>query len=320
MLKQLAKSLPGIVLKSRADNTVKKYMNGFQKWKKWCSDTGSTYFPAEDITVALYLIGMMQSSNSPLPVYDAFYSIKWVHDIRNVKNPCTSKITIAVKDAAGRILEYRKSKKEPVTPEHLIKLAEKYGHRNATLKDVRMLTMCLLSYAGFLRWSELASLRCCDIQFLGEYLNIFIQKSKTDQYRDGHWLVVAKTGNVTCPYEMLRRYFSLAKLNTATEVFVFRALSFFKKDNGYRLRKENKSLSYTRTREVVLDAFESIGMDKKRFGLHSLRAGGATEAANAGVKDRLFKKHGRWRSENAKDGYVKDNIKERLSVSLKLGI
>ena len=79
----------------------------------------------------------------------------------------------------------------------------------------------------------------------------------------------------------------------------------------YRLRKENKCLSYTKTREIVLDAFESIGMDKKRFGLHSLRAGGATAAANAGVKDRLFKKHGRWRSENAKDGYVKDNIKER---------
>ena len=39
--------------------------------------------------------------------------------------------------------------------------------------------------------------------------------------------------------------------------------------------------------------------------LHSLRAGGATSAANVGIPDRLFKRHGRWASENAKDGYVK---------------
>jgi hypothetical protein len=30
----------------------------------------------------------------------------------------------------------------------------------------------------------------------------------------------------------------------------------------------------------------------------------------------MFKRHGRWTSESAKDGYVKDNLKERLSVSL----
>ena len=45
-------------------------------------------------------------------------------------------------------------------------------------------------------------------------------------------------------------------------------------------------------------------MDPKQFGMHSLRAGGATAAANAGVLDRLFKRHGHWRSETAKDGYI----------------
>ena len=57
-----------------------------------------------------------------------------------------------------------------------------------------------------------------------------------------------------------------------------------------------------------------------QFGMHSLRAGGATAAANAGVPDRLFKRHGRWRSESAKDCYVKDSVDSRLSVSKSLGI
>ena len=52
--------------------------------------------------------------------------------------------------------------------------------------------------------------------------------------------------------------------------------------------------------------------------LHSLRIGGATKAANAGIKDRLFKRHGRWRSEQAKDGYVNDSISERLEVNIPL--
>jgi len=42
-----------------------------------------------------------------------------------------------------------------------------------------------------------------------------------------------------------------------------------------------------------------------------LRAGGVTAAANAGVPDRVFKKHGRWRSESAKDGYIEDSVSER---------
>jgi hypothetical protein len=44
-------------------------------------------------------------------------------------------------------------------------------------------------------------------------------------------------------------------------------------------------------------------------------AGGATAAASAGVDDRLFKKHGRWKSDSAKDGYVKKSISNRMTVS-----
>ena len=47
--------------------------------------------------------------------------------------------------------------------------------------------------------------------------------------------------------------------------------------------------------------------------MHSLRAGGA---ANAGVPDRLFKRHGRWWSESAKD----DLVEKQLSTSKNLGI
>ena len=96
--------------------------------------------------------------------------------------------------------------------------------------------------------------------------------------------------------------------------FLFRGLVTTKK--GSRLR----GLSYTKALEVVLDMLAAISLDKKQFGLHSLQSGAASATTNAGVPNRFFKRHGRWRSENAKDGYVKDSLEERLKVSRNLGL
>ena len=46
------------------------------------------------------------------------------------------------------------------------------------------------------------------------------------------------------------------------------------------------------------EAFKGLA-DVSKIAVHSLRSGGATAAANAGVKDRMFKRHGRWVSENS---------------------
>ena len=65
----------------------------------------------------------------------------------------------------------------------------------------------------------------------------------------------------------------------------------------------------------MLEALKNIVPDVSAIGMHSLRGGGATAAANAGVPDRLFKCHGHWASESAKDGYVQDSLSSCLSVS-----
>ena len=53
------------------------------------------------------------------------------------------------------------------------------------------------------------------------------------------------------------------------------------------------------------------------WGNLAMRLGGASAAVNADVIV-LFKRHGRWRSDKAKDGYVKDNLNDLLSVSKSL--
>ena len=70
----------------------------------------------------------------------------------------------------------------------------------------------------------------------------------------------------------------------------------------------------------MLEAVKDIALDISAIDTHSFRSGGATAAANAGVLDRLFKRHGRWASESARDGYVQDSLSSRLSVSKALGV
>ena len=49
-------------------------------------------------------------------------------------------------------------------------------------------------------------------------------------------------------------------------------------------------------------------------GLHSLRSGGATAEAEAGVEDRLLENHGRWKSEKTNDGYVRESINQIICI------
>jgi len=94
---------------------------------------------------------------------------------------------------------------------------------------------------------------------------------------------------------MLSRYCVLANIAPDSTDYLFRPLCFCKSTNTYKLRQGK--LSYSTARETLLSALETLGLNKKHFGLHSLRSGGATAAAAAGVEERLFKKHGRWKSD-----------------------
>ena len=81
----------------------------------------------------------------------------------------------------------------------------------ASLYDIRSVLICLLAFAAFLRFDELAKLVRSDVEIHSEKLQLFIDSSKTDKFKDGAW-VVAVTGKVTCPVNMMNRYLEKAQL------------------------------------------------------------------------------------------------------------
>lgn len=198
----------------------------------------------------------------------------------------------------------------------LREMAQSLGS-NPSLSEVRLLAMAVLSFAGFLRFDELAGLRCCDVRFERNHMALQIRSNKTDQLRKGAEVVIATTGSEICPVAVLQRYCIMGGIVRDSDLRLFRGVS--KTKQGEKLRATG-GLSYTRLQELLLKKLDELGYDRTQFSPHSMRAGGATAAANAEVKDRLFKRHGRWKSEAAKDGYVEDSLKRRLQVSQSLGL
>ena len=133
---------------------------------------------------------------------------------------------------------------------------------------------------------------------------------------------IVKTDTDLCPWANLLKYLSQAKLSLPTsahggEGFLFGSIQT---KSGSQFIRSASKLSYTRCREVLLKKLADVGLDPKCYSWHSFRSGGASSAANNGISDRMYKRHGRWRSENAKDGYVQDSLESRLAVSISLGL
>ena len=87
-----------------------------------------------------------------------------------------------------------------------------------------------------------------------------------------------------------------------------------------KLLATDKKLSYTRSRECIVGKLKLVAPDLN-LGTHTLRASGATMAANAedgDVNERCLLRHGRWKCSTSKDVYVNDSVEKRLKVTKKL--
>ena len=212
-LKDLAESLPLIVLHSKAPATVKKYSGAFSRWKRWAtSKPGLEVFPAKPFQVALYLNFLARSATTSAPVEEAVNALSWAHQLAVVEDPTVHSLVRQVLAGTKRILPHRTVKKEPITAEILQKLYDNSVSSEADLSVIRTMAICLLGYAGFFRFSELASLRECDVKFYDDHLEVFVESSKTDLFRDGAWVPIARTYSDICPVSMLERYMKLGEI------------------------------------------------------------------------------------------------------------
>ena len=101
----------------------------------------------------------------------------------------------------------------------------------------------ILGYAGFLRYNEISQLTLGDLEFHGSYLKVFILSSKTDQYKEGRWLYIAKSNAKMCSVLTVLKYIQRAKI-VEEEEYLFRGVVYRKSMQDYELRKKKKPTNY----------------------------------------------------------------------------
>ena len=315
-LTKLASQLPATLLKSRADSSVKKYLGAYCRWRAWAIAHELPTFPAKEQHVALYLQSIGQRLESKSAAEEAVNALTWVHSLAGLDSPTDRPFVQATLQGLRRMWSKPVQKRKPMTTEILADMVQD-TNRQLSLSNLRLTAFSLLAFAGFLRFDEAIHIRACDVKTSVDMAKISLPRSKTNQFRQGHEVLIVRTGTATCPVAMLECYMAAAEIAPASELFLFQGIC--KGKDGEKLRASG-CLSYTTVREFFRKKLVDLGHSSEGFGLHSLRAGGASAAAQAGIPDRLFKQHGRWSSETAKDGYIEDSKENHLSVSKNIGI
>ena len=305
----LIQNLPLIYKQCREENTIKKYQQYFKIWKEWATAHQVYFLPAEPMHVALYLLSKIQAGHT-FPTIDAsFYAIKFFHKSLFNVDTCSHFFFVTnILEAGKRVTAHKTKKKKALSLDNLNKIFVKFNQSRSNLADQRLLTIILIAFCGFMRFSEVSRLRRSDFIFSSTYVKVFIEKSKTDIYREGMWVYISASSKI-CPLKQLKYYLALAKTSENSEEFIFKGLSRSKK---FSLRTKNKTISYNRIRENFIKVLKAVNLDWRKYGLHSLRSGGASLAPYNGVSDR----HGRWKSDKAKDRYIEDILESLLSLSV----
>ena len=174
-LRKLAADLPLRTIAAKAPSTTDRYSRAFQKFREWSSPYNEVVcLPTDEISVALYLESLIQGGSPYSSLESACYGINWAHNLYGFQSPCDSKLVTTVLEAAKRSLAKPVSKREPVTPAMIVDICNRFAGPDANLSDLRLATICVTAYTAFLRYNELASLRCRDVSFCDSFVKMFI--------------------------------------------------------------------------------------------------------------------------------------------------
>lgn len=221
------------------------------------------------------------------------------------------------REVARRTKVAGKSAKKPLLASHCRRLFEFWLFGSAAnLHTLMKLTAVILCYVAFLRCSDLLAIQWQEIRFLPTHMELFLEKSKTDQYREGRWVLVSRVGGPFCPVLLTERLLSDGQFDGSGPGGLIRCVTISSSRQYIRAQQP----SYSTVLAWFKDAARVLGLNPDDYGTHSGRRGGATRAANVDVPDRLFKEHGFWKSERAKDGYVVSKLQSRLLVTANMGL
>lgn len=283
---------------SKSENTLRAYRADWADFTAWCDERGLAPLPASPQIVTLYITSRARGSDDQPALKVStlerrLSAIAQAHRLAGYESPVSRREEPLHSVWAG-IVRRKGTAKEKVAPaltEDVRQMVSTIAitdivsdAETARLRGRRDAALLLVGFAGALRRSELAGLRVEDMGVDLEGLRVRLRRSKSDQEGAGAVLGIHYGADPqTCPVRTLRSWLLESGI---TEGSLFRGIT----KGGSLL---DRPLSPRTVARVVKARAEAAGLDPRAYSGHSLRAGFATQAARAGVPERVIMRHTR---------------------------
>lgn len=188
---------------------------------------------------------LAESTKSKAATEEAVHTLVWIHSMAGITSPTENPFVKIALEGLRSALAKPIRKKEPITAEMLKAMVQDAKEDN-TLSNVWLTTACLLSFAGFLRFSELVNLCSCNLSFSDCMIRLHLPCSKVDQLQKGNEVVIARTESETFLVSMLEQYMQMDKIPRDSRLFLFRHIT--KTKQGEQL-KNHSVLSFSTLRD-----------------------------------------------------------------------
>ncbi len=253
-----------LVENSVAANTRRAYRSDLSHFM----DRGGT-LPAEPAFVASYLASHAETL-SVATLVRRIATISKAHEARGLPNPCRSEVVRATLRGVKRTRGIAQREAKPLLREDLFRVLDAMG---GGVKDARDSALLLIGFAGGFRRSEIVGLNCDDVERVRQGLIVTLRRSKVDQEGAGRKVGIPFGRSRHCPVLALDRWLAVSGIEAGS---VFRPVDRHGRIACERLSGEAVSL-------VVKQRVAAAGIDPTGFSGHSLHAGFATSAVQAGV-------------------------------------
>lgn len=260
----LTDEVRGYVHQSLAPSTLRAYKADLDHFAAWGGSISST-----DTVVASYIAAHAETL-AVATLTRRLASISQAHAILGEPSPTGSALVRATMRGIRRVRGSAQRQAKPLLRDDLFLVLDRMGD---DLRSVRDRALLLLGFAGGFRRSELVALDCTDIEPVRQGLVVHLRRSKTDQLGAGRDIGLPLGRTRWCPVAAVASWLAASNI---TEGPVFRPVDRHGNISADRLSGEAVCL-------VVRERVSAAGFDPTGFSGHSLRAGFATSAAQAGV-------------------------------------
>lgn len=283
----LSEEVRGYVKDAISPNTRRAYKSDLAHFENW----GGT-IPASKEMVATYLADHA-TSLAIATLQRRLASISIAHSALGKESPTSSKLVQTTMRGIRKRHGKPQRQAKPLLVEDLFRIMPLLGDG---IKDTRDNALLLIGFGGGFRRSELVGLDVQDIETVRQGLIISISRSKTDQIGEGRKIGIPFARGAYCPVLAIEKWLSRSNI---VEGPLFRPVTRHDEIGANRLSNESVS-------RIVKQHASSVGLDPIHYSGHSLRAGLATSAAQAGVSTIAIRQQTGHKSDAMLNRYVRD--------------